>query len=831
MSGTDPDGKRQKPIDSTRAWSPDATPATPPPLPPGSPKIPGITLQYEIARGGMGVVYSGRQDFLDRRVAVKLLSVELGGDSFVQRFQREAKILAGIKHPNIVACHMAGTTDDGQSYLVMEFIDGPSLKKWIGDHGAISVPAALRMTRATAQALGHAFSLGIIHRDVKAENILLETVTSTALDVAFPFTPKVVDLGLARASDGNASMGLTSPGSVMGTPATMSPEQYDEPDSVDFRSDIYGLGCVLYEMLVGKPAFRARKLSEILVQKRAPQAPDPCQENASVPPAVGALVQSMLAVNREDRPASYKELDERIVELLDALGNRTRSVTKTQIKPVVGEETIHGTFPLLRPSRAPKPPEPESEPEPQPQDETPLDATVVTKPVGGSRPPNTRPPATKPPVTRPPVTKPPATKSPEPAAGLLRTSEINFLAEGLEQGAAATAEPVFQETPVARNSGAAAAPPAKSKAGLVIAAVVLVGGGIGAFFAFGGGGAGGTGGGKPEESKPVVQVDAPKDPNGNGGKPDKPTDPPPATNRPPVVASIDGETQHALKKDFWLEAKASDPDNGDAAKLTYTWNVPDEIKLVSGRNQAKAKFRIEDSLPGIEFDIGLEVSDGKVATKASHKVVTGQVPSDAPLVGFEGKSEFKVDERDGRWVDARLGFVACRASKRLRTLQTGLGTDTYWEWAGSLVSGPDEGTAPAKVGLRFEFGDRAWVISCTRASDDDEADWSIEMMQGTLEGGSWKLAPVPGAKSHQWKQTDPNVADTRGYFSVQRRSDKLEIEIGEVAVPRNQQGGVTEEEMPTVRSSVTVPIPEHTSEPQVTLFVDQGRGEFRVRRR
>jgi tRNA A-37 threonylcarbamoyl transferase component Bud32 len=225
------------------------------------PKIPGITLHFELARGGMGVVYSGRQDFLDRRVAVKLLAVELGGESFVQRFQREAKILAGIKHPNIVSCHLAGQTDGGQSYLVMEFIDGPSLKKWIADHGPLPVPAALRLTRAVAQALAHAHSLGIIHRDVKAENILLETVTSTALDIAFPYTPKVVDLGLARASEGNASMGLTSPGSVMGTPATMSPEQFDDPDAVDFRTDIYGLGCVLFEMLVGKPAYDAKKLT------------------------------------------------------------------------------------------------------------------------------------------------------------------------------------------------------------------------------------------------------------------------------------------------------------------------------------------------------------------------------------------------------------------------------------------------------------------------------------------------------------------------------------------------------------------------------------------
>ena len=256
MTGTDPESDGGPPIDRTHAFQPKGA-GDPPPLPADLPRIPGITLHFEVARGGMGVVYSGRQDFLDRRVAVKLLSLDLAGEKFAQRFRREAKILAGIKHPHIVACHSAGTTDDGQSYLVMEFVDGPSLKAWIREHGALSCAAALRLAKAVGQALAHAHMLGVIHRDVKPENILLESVTSTAIDIAFPFVPKLVDLGLARMTSDTATLGLTSPGSVMGTPTTMSPEQFDDPDSVDFRSDIYGLGCSLYEMLVGSPAFAA----------------------------------------------------------------------------------------------------------------------------------------------------------------------------------------------------------------------------------------------------------------------------------------------------------------------------------------------------------------------------------------------------------------------------------------------------------------------------------------------------------------------------------------------------------------------------------------------
>ena len=184
MSGTDPDGKHfGRKGDPTSPYKPDDFDGAGPgeTLPTDLPKLPGITLQYEIARGGMGVVYSGRQDFLDRRVAVKFLSVELGGDAFAKRFQREAKILAGISHPNIVGCHMADTTPEGQSYLVMEFIDGPSLKAWIAENGPVSPLASLRLIRASAAALSHAHQSDIIHRDVKPENILLESLTSTAM--------------------------------------------------------------------------------------------------------------------------------------------------------------------------------------------------------------------------------------------------------------------------------------------------------------------------------------------------------------------------------------------------------------------------------------------------------------------------------------------------------------------------------------------------------------------------------------------------------------------------------------------------------------------------
>ncbi|MBK8979989.1 MAG: serine/threonine protein kinase [Planctomycetes bacterium] len=299
--------------------------ATPDPLP----EIPDVTLHAEIARGGMGVVYRGRQDFLDRDVAVKVLAAHLRGESFAARFRREAKILAGIKHPNIVACHAAGTTSAGSSYLVMEFVDGPNLKSWIAEHGALEVPAALRLARQLASALSHAAEQGVVHRDVKPENVLLEAPTSTSIDLTFPFVPKLVDLGLARMVHETGDRALTLPGAVMGTPATMAPEQFDDPDGVDHRADIYGLGCVLYQMLTGVLPFASAQLTDLVVAKRSSDAHDPCARRTDLPAAVGRLVAAMLASDREARPATYRELIAVLDEQIAAASGATPAARRT----------------------------------------------------------------------------------------------------------------------------------------------------------------------------------------------------------------------------------------------------------------------------------------------------------------------------------------------------------------------------------------------------------------------------------------------------------------------------------------------------------------------
>ena len=294
------------------ASAPDTLPTSP---------IADLTLEAELGRGGMGVVYRARQTYLDRTVALKLLLIQ-GGDGdeeFLRRFQREAKILASLGHPHIVGCYQAGLTGSGQPYLVMEYIDGPDLRKWIAEHGPLDHRAALAVIRDLAQALGHAHRSGIIHRDVKPENVLLAPRPDAQPGDAFPWTAKLADLGLARPTQSGGDMNLTRQGTIMGSPATMAPEQFDDPDHVDFRADIYGLGCVLYHALTGRPAFTGSGIAHLVTAKLHHPAPNPVQAMPNLPGPLGAFTCALLAANRDKRPASYEAVIRQCQDLLEGM--------------------------------------------------------------------------------------------------------------------------------------------------------------------------------------------------------------------------------------------------------------------------------------------------------------------------------------------------------------------------------------------------------------------------------------------------------------------------------------------------------------------------------
>ena len=199
------------------------------------------TVIEEIGRGGMAVVYKGWQRFLDRPIVIKeLLPLSNGGDEFIKRFEREAKVVANLQHENIVIIH-DGWKEREKIYIIMEFIDGIDLKKLLVKKRQIPVLLSIYIMWSLTKALEYAHEKKIIHRDIKPGNVLI----SKRGDV------RLVDFGIAR--DLN-SLGLTYTGEMLGTPAYMSPEQI-KGEKVDVFTDVFSLGVITYEMIVGKHPF------------------------------------------------------------------------------------------------------------------------------------------------------------------------------------------------------------------------------------------------------------------------------------------------------------------------------------------------------------------------------------------------------------------------------------------------------------------------------------------------------------------------------------------------------------------------------------------------
>ncbi len=224
---------------ASAAAAADAVPPTPTEL---AAYFPDLDILELVGRGGMGVVYKARQKHLDRLVALKILAPSVGKDpAFAERFTREARALAMLSHPNIVAVHDFGQTDD-LFYFLMEFVDGVSLRQLL-DTGKLAPSEALAIVPQICDALQYAHDAGIVHRDIKPENILLDKQGRV----------KIADFGLAKLVSRIAGgLALTGAGQVMGTPHYMAPEQVERPQAVDHRADIYSLGVVFYQMLTGE---------------------------------------------------------------------------------------------------------------------------------------------------------------------------------------------------------------------------------------------------------------------------------------------------------------------------------------------------------------------------------------------------------------------------------------------------------------------------------------------------------------------------------------------------------------------------------------------------
>jgi serine/threonine-protein kinase len=203
----------------------------------------------------------------------------------------------------------------------MELIGGPPLDEFIrAREELMSERQAVEVIHQIAQALGYAQERDIIHRDVKAQNILLQPIDIAEGENQFPFIPKLVDLGLARFQYASADdEQLTIQGELIGTPSAMAPEQFENPEGVDHRTDIYSLGCVLYFMLTGQPAFSFKTLTEIMRVKLIGEAPNPAKLRSSLSDLTVKLARSMMAKKPADRPQTYKELMTRCEDILRRL--------------------------------------------------------------------------------------------------------------------------------------------------------------------------------------------------------------------------------------------------------------------------------------------------------------------------------------------------------------------------------------------------------------------------------------------------------------------------------------------------------------------------------
>ncbi len=259
-----------------------------------------------LGEGGMGAVYLAEHVHMKKRLALKLLHPALAGnEEVIARFRREAEAAAHLDHPNVVAATDFGQTDDGAFFLVLEYIDGTSLRE-VMEGGPIPTGRALHIARQIALALGRAHEAGIVHRDLKPENVMLVRKEDDADFV------KVLDFGVARIEPQTEREGsdqpLTRLGTVVGTPAYMAPEQA-LGEKVTARSDLYALGVVLYEMLTGKHPFDGDAMAMLSLHLVAPVPPmETRAPGVVVPAAVEALVRRLLEKDAAARPASGREL-------------------------------------------------------------------------------------------------------------------------------------------------------------------------------------------------------------------------------------------------------------------------------------------------------------------------------------------------------------------------------------------------------------------------------------------------------------------------------------------------------------------------------------------
>lgn len=280
-------------------------------------------IEELIKRGGMGSVYRGKHILMDKTVAIKVLRPSLAvDDAVVARFSREAKAASRISHPHAVNVTDFGEAENGVVFLVMEYLDGRTLKEIIRSEGPMALPRVVEIVRQVAGALDAAHSQGVVHRDLKSDNIMLSQTAGA--DWA-----KVLDFGIAKIQqpESFADADLTAPNLVVGTPQYMSPEQCSQAGTIDARSDIYSLGVIVFEMLAGHVPFTGESPTVIMMKQVQDRAPSIMADRPELPPAIDQILTKVLAKQPADRFQSAGELSE-------ALAQTTETVAAANANPV-----------------------------------------------------------------------------------------------------------------------------------------------------------------------------------------------------------------------------------------------------------------------------------------------------------------------------------------------------------------------------------------------------------------------------------------------------------------------------------------------------------------
>ncbi len=259
------------------------------------------TIERELGAGGMATVYLAHDIKHERDVAIKVLRPELAAAVGAERFLVEIRTTANLRHPHILPLHDSGEVLVEQAegregphsflYYVMPLVEGESLRERLARDRQLPIEEARQIAREVADALAHAHAKGVIHRDIKPENILLDGGHAV-----------VADFGIARAMDTSGSQALTQSGMSIGTPAYMSPEQATAASEIDGRSDVYAVGCVLFEMLAGQPPFTGASAQQVIAAHVTTPAPSVTAARGDVPRPLATLIAECLAKDPGQRP-------------------------------------------------------------------------------------------------------------------------------------------------------------------------------------------------------------------------------------------------------------------------------------------------------------------------------------------------------------------------------------------------------------------------------------------------------------------------------------------------------------------------------------------------